>query len=120
MKETDRRRASALGSNPVPADLLAVLSASLAERRESLRRRLDLLEQELPSDVVDGPRDLGDAELVRAQFDTTRTHLIDVDAAIARIDAGTYGRCTGCEEPINLERLEALPDAALCVSCIGR
>src|SRR5919205_2169429 len=35
-----------------------------------------------------------------------------VDAALARIDAGTFGRCTRCGKPVAAERLEALPWAA--------
>ena len=40
-----------------------------------------------------------------------------VDAALARIDAGTFGRCTRCGKPIAAERLEALPWAAWCIDC---
>jgi RNA polymerase-binding transcription factor len=40
-----------------------------------------------------------------------------VDAALARIDAGTFGTCTNCGKPIAAERLEALPWAALCIDC---
>ncbi len=39
-----------------------------------------------------------------------------VDAAIARIDAGVYGRCDECGEPIALERLRILPYTRLCAS----
>ncbi|HET9731099.1 MAG TPA: TraR/DksA C4-type zinc finger protein [Acidimicrobiales bacterium] len=37
--------------------------------------------------------------------------------ALARLDAGTYGRCQNCGEQIAAERLEALPTAATCVRC---
>ncbi|NEK86649.1 conjugal transfer protein TraR [Blastococcus saxobsidens] len=40
-----------------------------------------------------------------------------IDAALARIDAGTYGRCTGCQAEIPEERLELRPFAGTCVSC---
>jgi DnaK suppressor protein len=43
-------------------------------------------------------------------------HLIDaIDAALARIEAGTYGKCEVCGKPIDEERLEALPYATLCI-----
>ena len=48
---------------------------------------------------------------------TTGQHLAAVDAALARLDAGTYGTCTTCGKPIGAERLEALPWAALCIDC---
>jgi RNA polymerase-binding protein DksA len=44
----------------------------------------------------------------------------EVDAALARIDAGTFGRCTSCGEPVAEARLEALPWAALCIDCQRR
>ncbi|HKG56089.1 MAG TPA: TraR/DksA family transcriptional regulator [Candidatus Limnocylindrales bacterium] len=40
-----------------------------------------------------------------------------VDAALARIDAGTFGRCASCGNAIAPARLEALPWAALCIDC---
>jgi DnaK suppressor protein len=40
-----------------------------------------------------------------------------VDAALARMDAGTYGACVRCGEPIAVERLEALPWASHCIDC---
>lgn len=49
--------------------------------------------------------------------DHNQQHLGAVDAALARLDAGTYGRCSSCRNPIGAERLEALPWAALCIDC---
>jgi RNA polymerase-binding transcription factor len=43
----------------------------------------------------------------------------EIDAALARIAAGTYGRCTGCQTEIPEERLELRPFAGTCVSCTG-
>ena len=40
-----------------------------------------------------------------------------IDAALRRVDAGTYGRCVECEDPIAFERLRALPFALRCTSC---
>ena len=42
---------------------------------------------------------------------------IEIDRALAKIDAGTYGLCEQCGQPIVRARLEALPYAALCVAC---
>ncbi len=41
----------------------------------------------------------------------------EIDAALARIEAGTYGRCTGCQAEIPEERLELRPFAKTCVTC---
>jgi RNA polymerase-binding protein DksA len=41
--------------------------------------------------------------------------VVAIDAALARIEDGTYGTCTRCGKPIGEERLEALPWATLCI-----
>lgn len=41
----------------------------------------------------------------------------EIDLALAKIEAGTYGRCENCGSEIPKARLEALPHARLCVSC---
>ncbi|MCP2266897.1 TraR/DksA family transcriptional regulator [Promicromonospora thailandica] len=47
-------------------------------------------------------------------------HLADVDAALARIAAGTYGSCERCGQPVAPERLLARPTARTCIACAGR
>jgi DnaK suppressor protein len=54
------------------------------------------------------------AQLGRRQLEI---NLLRVDAALAAIDAGTYGICRECKEPIGLNRLEAIPEAPFCVPC---
>ena len=49
--------------------------------------------------------------------DRATAHLELVDAAMARLDDGTFGTCTTCAKPIAVERLEALPWAAQCIDC---
>jgi DnaK suppressor protein len=46
-------------------------------------------------------------------------HLEQVDAALARLDDGTYGVCLVCGRAIPAERLEVRPSAATCVGCAG-
>jgi RNA polymerase-binding protein DksA len=46
-----------------------------------------------------------------------REHLAEVDAAVGRLDAGTYGVCERCDRPIAPGRLEARPTARLCIGC---
>ncbi|HEV7189354.1 MAG TPA: TraR/DksA C4-type zinc finger protein [Blastococcus sp.] len=43
--------------------------------------------------------------------------IAEIDAALARLDAGTYGTCTQCGAAIPEERLELRPFAGRCVSC---
>jgi len=46
-----------------------------------------------------------------------RHHLGEIDAAVGRWDAGTYGVCEECGAPIGEERLEARPAARTCIGC---
>ena len=46
--------------------------------------------------------------------------LAEIDAALARIQAGTYGTCRTCGQPIAEERLEAIPYATQCIDCKRR
>jgi len=46
--------------------------------------------------------------------------LVRVQHALAHMDSGTYGRCERCGEKIDYARLEAIPYAALCMSCKPR
>jgi DnaK suppressor protein len=41
----------------------------------------------------------------------------EVDAALKRIDLGTWGRCEKCQGPIDPRRLKAFPEARTCTSC---
>jgi DnaK suppressor protein len=45
--------------------------------------------------------------------------LADIDSALSKITAGTYGKCESCGKKIEHARLEALPHARLCLSCKG-
>lgn len=46
-----------------------------------------------------------------------KRRLAQIDRALARIDAGKYGICDNCGQPIAPERMEAIPDAMLCIAC---
>lgn len=52
-----------------------------------------------------------------ALTEQARSHLAEIDAALARWADGTYGRCDHCGEPIPAERLRARPVARTCIGC---
>lgn len=55
---------------------------------------------------------------VLARLDTAERRLLgEIDAARARLAAGTFGVCEQCKKAIPLARLRALPTARLCVVC---
>jgi RNA polymerase-binding transcription factor DksA len=49
-----------------------------------------------------------------------RDRLSDIEAARARLRAGTYGTCDQCGQPIAVDRLEARPAARTCITCASR
>lgn len=58
--------------------------------------------------------------LAAAQISGIRQVLTEIEAALARLDAGTYGDCRRCGKPVPVERLEILPYARCCVGCQER
>jgi RNA polymerase-binding transcription factor DksA len=46
-----------------------------------------------------------------------REQLADVEHALHKFEEGTYGLCDNCKQPIDPARLEALPEASLCMKC---
>ena len=63
------------------------------------------------------------AQLSHDEFISLRLNSLDyvqlrmIEEALDRIEAGDYGVCLGCEEPIPAKRLQAVPWAKYCVSC---
>ena len=72
----------------------------------------------------DDPADSGSASFERETAQSLSLHarrlLEQIDDALRRMDAGTYGRCERCGEWIEPERLEAIPYARLCLECKRR
>ena len=46
-----------------------------------------------------------------------RQELAGIEHALQKFEEGTYGKCDSCGKPIDPERLEALPQASLCLNC---
>jgi DnaK suppressor protein len=63
-----------------------------------------------------GPRHVPD-ELSIARLAAIRFTLEEIDAALVRLDDGTYGVCQQCRTAIAAERLEILPHARFCIRC---
>lgn len=60
---------------------------------------------------------MADAERSNLVLGNSRTLLEQVNAALARLDDGTYGYCQRCGKPIDARRLEALPYALYDIDC---
>jgi DnaK suppressor protein len=96
----------------------------LLDERKRVRNALDYLHQENSVSMEDEAPETGladtatvtvDREMDYSLEENTHHVLREIDAALARIDAGTYGICTRCGEPIGEERLEAMPYVTLCI-----
>jgi DnaK suppressor protein len=103
---------------------------ALESERKRVTAAIDNLRNENPGTVEDETGDethdqhLGDVatamhdrELDYTLTDNENELLAAIDAALRRIDDGTYGICTNCGKPIAEDRLEALPWTSLCIDC---
>jgi DnaK suppressor protein len=115
---------------PLDQDQLRVI------RDELLRERAGLLDQVVELDAEadvnnwreggfdDDPADAGSASFERETAQSLSNHarnlLTEIDDALRRMDAGTYGRCERCGQMIGPARLDALPYARLCLECKRR
>jgi DnaK suppressor protein len=110
-----------------PADSvdLDAIRRELETRRNSTRERLATLAKrpELGEAQGFGKR-IGDGttEAISRLTDigvgrSLETGLARTERALAKLDAGTYGTCDTCGEPIAPARLQAMPDSVLCVAC---
>jgi len=69
------------------------------------------------SHLGDSATETLDREIEQSLEENAEHLLASIDAALERIDNGTYGICERCGKPIGEERLEALPYATKCIEC---
>lgn len=72
---------------------------------------------EVSADFAEQNVDRSNDDVVMQLDAEGREEIAMIDAALGRIEEGHYGRCTGCGNAINPERLNAIPYAALCIQC---
>lgn len=97
------------------------LRDQLAAERADLERQLDELESD-GSAAPDFDENFADSAQVAAEQGenatlaaTFRDQLGEVEGALARLDAGTYGTCEVCGTTITAARLEAMPATRFCI-----
>lgn len=118
------------GEGPITAAVGGDLRLLLAVERErtvsqidSLARDFDSIVESCASDAYDDEHDpeghtvASERQQVAALLREARSHLVQIDLAIDRLDAGTYGRCDACRETIALARLASRPAASTCITC---
>ena len=110
---------------PMEANTTTALREELESQRASLRRELQELgygSEGLAYDpnFADSSQVTAERGETEALATTLTTNLLDVEHAIAKIDAGTYGVCESCHGEIATPRLEAMPAARYCISCAAK
>lgn len=106
-------------------DALVRLHKNLMSRRSELRKRLGLELEELAhikhssasGDVADAAFDSSGEEISSALAELESKELAQIERALVRLKAGTYGKCEVCSVKIPVARLNALPFSTQCVKC---
>jgi DnaK suppressor protein len=97
------------------------LRAELEARLGEMQARLASIKREVTQshsgDSAEQAQERENDEVVDAIGNETAQSIRVIQAAIERIDDGTYGICDRCGEEIGEARLEAIPEATRCVNC---
>ena len=107
-------------------ELLAERSRLVAVVEEHERELEESLESEASSERIPDPA-TGEGGTLSFEYEmerqldaTSLAHVQQIDVALSRMDAGTYGDCEDCGNAIPIERLRALPHTTRCVSCASK
>jgi DnaK suppressor protein len=103
------------------------LAAETVESHAEIERAESDIASRLGDAIIDAGDDQADvgAKAYEREHELALTYnarelLAQAERAIDRIDAGTYGSCESCGQPIGKARLQAFPRATLCVRCKQR
>ena len=119
----------AISGSPFAEDTLVMLVEMLRVRRaasarsaETFRRQAaEVLDRRAMSEHFEyDPCADSDAERSRVMAERAERSVLEIEAALAKIESGTYGSCEDCRVGIPLERLSALPATPVCISCSRR
>jgi DnaK suppressor protein len=95
----------------------ASLEEQLAELETRQARIAGDLAEPLNADSSEQAIEMEDDASLEGQGALVAKEIASVKRALARIEDGTYGECVRCGEDIAPARLEARPEAALCIDC---
>lgn len=107
------------------AELFADARAKLLDERTRVHEQLRHLGHEGARDSFDENfADIGQVTAERGEVDAIVGSLLetldDVEHALAKLEAGTFGACETCSAAIAEARLDAMPTARLCISCASK
>jgi len=103
---------------PARLDTPSTATHLTTDQVERLRRLLiaDYTDRKARAVELQDPPDL-EADLADVLLARNFEAMDEIEAALKRIDDGTYGTCVSCGAPIPFERLEVVPAADRCVAC---
>lgn len=100
---------------------LTAIKEELVSRHKLLEGRVAEMEgnlrQEHSSNFAEQATEREDEEVMERLEKEALDELGAIEAALSRLDAGTYGECTGCGDDIDEKRLKILPYASRCIQC---
>ncbi|MFD0254097.1 TraR/DksA family transcriptional regulator [Streptomyces sp. NPDC127113] len=116
------------GEEPWTPEEVEEARGGLQSEADRLRTEIDSAERSLQGMMRDSGDGAGDDEADTGSKNITREHelalaatarevLTQTEHALERLDAGTYGLCENCGNPIGKARMQAFPRATLCVEC---
>ena len=94
------------------------LAESLRAQRERAVAAEERWQREYDALLADDDTLQEDRDSVRQLLEEARVDRQAAEVAVARLDAGDYGRCAVCGEPIGADRLEAIPGVDTCQRCM--
>ncbi|WP_300037277.1 TraR/DksA family transcriptional regulator [uncultured Roseobacter sp.] len=95
----------------------------LSRRRELVGHLVEVgqaLDETPTRDLEDFATERQGDEVLEALGQAELDEVTRIDAALGRVNDGTYGLCLNCAEPISDARLDVLPETALCRNCAAR
>lgn len=99
----------------------AKVKATLQKRLHELTHRVEEIDEDLHEhgeiDFEERATEIAGDEVLEGLGSAGLLEIQQINSALARLESGTYGVCTRCGEDIDERRLQAVPHAALCISC---
>jgi RNA polymerase-binding protein DksA len=93
----------------------------LEERQCELTGRIEEIDDDLreheEDDSEERATEIAGDEVLEELGNASVREIQQIQAALVRLEKGTYGTCTRCGKKIGERRLQAIPEAALCITC---
>lgn len=99
----------------------SIMKNELEQQLATMQGRLASIKRDVTQghsgDSTEQAQERENDEVVDAIGNETEQSILAIQAALGRIDAGSYGVCAKCGEEIGKTRLKAVPEATRCVDC---